>query len=85
MPTPRLAWPATAESERQETQESAAEAARLLEDSNRLLRTALEHTALNGAAAQIATAMALQSQALALQERIQRLMVQAHARKRTIT
>ncbi len=84
MPTTRLRWPAAAEAERQTAQLCAEEAAQLLEKSNELLQHALQHASIhNGASAQIATAMALQAQALALQERIQRLMIQAHAHRRS--
>jgi hypothetical protein len=84
MTTTRLRWPSAAEAERQEAQQSAEEAARLLDESNKLLRCALDQVGVqNGAGTKIATALALQSQALALQERIQRLMIQAHAQRRS--
>lgn len=85
MSTPRMRWPISAEAERVEAMECAEESARMLDDANELLRVALDFIAAHtpGCEAKIARAMAFQSQALALQERIQRLMVQAHAGRRS--
>lgn len=79
MPTPRYRWPDHAENERKEAQECAKEAARLIEQANRHLVCALDVVVTNPgmAEAKITKAQALHSQALALQERIQRLMIQA--------
>jgi len=68
MTTTRLRWPTAAETEREEAQLSAEEAVRLLDEANKLLRYALNQANIqSGAAANIATALAPQSQALALQ------------------
>lgn len=79
MATQRLRWPEHAEGERREAQECAEEAARLIEEANRHLSRALEMIQINPGLAEvkITRSQALHSQALALQERIQRLMVQA--------
>lgn len=79
MPTQRFRWPEHAEGERREAQECAEEAARLIEEANRHLSRALDVILTNPglAEAKITRSQALHSQALALQERIQRLMIQA--------
>ncbi|NTU85108.1 MAG: hypothetical protein HGA45_38070 [Chloroflexales bacterium] len=79
MPTQRYRWPEYAEAERREAQECAEEAARLIENANRHLASALDVVRTNPglAEAKMTKAQALHYQALALQERIQRLMIQA--------
>lgn len=79
MTTPRYRWPDHAEGERREAQECAEEAARLIEEANRLLSSAIDAIPLNPGLIEtnVTRAQALHFQALALQERIQRLMIQA--------
>jgi hypothetical protein len=79
MPTPTKPWPRHAKEQREETQACAEEAAVLLDQAEGYLAEATTSLLLNHnkAEVQIAKAQTLLAQARVLQERIQRLMIEA--------